>query len=94
MVNYDSNVLAIALIALYFLPAMIAVSRRAKRKAGIIILNVSLGWTVLGWIGALIWAVSDNTLPQESSDPAAPRSNRPAMSERLWAQNRPPHDPA
>jgi hypothetical protein len=39
---------------LYFLPAIIG---RDKRDAtGIILLNLSLGWTVIGWVIALIWA--------------------------------------
>jgi len=44
----------------YFLPSIIAYWRNAKRGLGIEILNWTLGWTGLGWIGALIWAVSDN----------------------------------
>lgn len=44
------------LVFIYFLPSIIG--RDAKYRSGIIILNVFLGWTILGWIGALIWAVS------------------------------------
>ncbi|MFZ6773064.1 superinfection immunity protein [Undibacterium sp. SXout7W] len=25
------------------------------------VLNIFLGWTILGWIGALVWSYSDNT---------------------------------
>ena len=43
-------------ILLYFLPAIIG---RDKRDAtGIFLLNLFLGWTVIGWVLALIWAVS------------------------------------
>lgn len=45
----------------YIIPSLIAHSRKAKRLPGIIVLNLLLGWTLLGWVGALIWAVSDNT---------------------------------
>jgi hypothetical protein len=42
------------LILLYFLPAIIG---RDKRDAtGIFLLNLFLGWTVIGWVIALIWA--------------------------------------
>ena len=47
------------LLLLYFLPTIVADQRRVRHLAGILILNLFLGWTMLGWIGALIWAVSD-----------------------------------
>ena len=33
-------------------------------QGGIIVLNLLLGWTVLGWVGALIWAVHAETESQ------------------------------
>jgi T4 superinfection immunity protein len=41
-------------ILLYFLPAIIG--RDKRDAAGIFLLNLLLGWTVIGWIIALIWA--------------------------------------
>jgi len=47
----------IALIAVvYFIPTIIV--WRKKNGPGVIALNLFLGWTVIGWIAALIWAVS------------------------------------
>lgn len=47
-------VLGVCLIV-YFMPAIIA---HGKRNAGAIFaLNLLLGWTVIGWIAALIWAL-------------------------------------
>jgi hypothetical protein len=46
------------LILVYFLPTIIAVSRKKKGTATIIILNLFLGWTVVGWVFAFIWACS------------------------------------
>ncbi len=43
---------------LYFLPAFVAYGRGHHQKAAIGMLNIFLGWTVLGWIVALIWAVT------------------------------------
>ncbi len=43
-------------ILIYFVPTLVGMSK--KDNVGIFILNLLLGWTVLGWIGALIWAVS------------------------------------
>lgn len=42
---------------LYFLPAIVAFAR-SKRDAGtILLLNFFLGWTMIGWVIALVWAL-------------------------------------
>jgi hypothetical protein len=41
-------------ILLYFLPALIG--RHKTDAMGIFIVNLLFGWTVIGWIIALIWA--------------------------------------
>jgi len=43
-------------IVLYFCPTIIAVSRKHPNGTAIIVLNVFLGWTVVGWVAALVWA--------------------------------------
>lgn len=48
-------------VALYFVPTIVAISRKAEKKAGIICLNVFAGWTGIGWIAALVWAFSSKT---------------------------------
>ncbi len=46
---------------MYFLPTIIG---REKSDAGFIFLvNLLLGWTVLGWIVAFIWACAADTRP-------------------------------
>ena len=42
------------LVVLYFLPAIIG--RDKRDAAGIFLLNLFLGWTVVGWLIALVWA--------------------------------------
>jgi RsiW-degrading membrane proteinase PrsW (M82 family) len=44
------------LLLLYFLPYVIARLCHRRQRVAILVLNFFLGWTVLGWIGALIWA--------------------------------------
>lgn len=44
-------------ITLYFLPLIVAVIRNHKNVMGVGLLNFFLGWTLLGWVGALIWSV-------------------------------------
>ena len=52
------ELLVVALIfALYFIPTLIAFLRQHKNKLAIFILNLFLGWTVLGWVVSLVWSV-------------------------------------
>jgi hypothetical protein len=44
-------------IGLYFLPAIIAAARRTHNSTGILLLNIFLGWTVIGWVFALVLAI-------------------------------------
>lgn len=48
------------LLVLYFGPALIAKGRKHKSATAILVLNFFLGWTVLGWIGSLVWAYTDD----------------------------------
>ena len=52
----------VMLAAIYFLPSIVAVFRSKSNTLAIFILNLFLGITFIGWVVALIWAVSkDNT---------------------------------
>lgn len=42
--------------ALYFLPTYEAWSRKQPNLTSIALLNLLLGWTVLGWVVAFVWA--------------------------------------
>ncbi|MFP5248635.1 MAG: superinfection immunity protein [Acidobacteriota bacterium] len=49
-------VIAAISLALYFLPSIIG---RKKRNFGAIFaLNLLLGWSVIGWIVSLVWALT------------------------------------
>jgi hypothetical protein len=50
-------------LCIYFIPSAVASGK--KHIAGIFILNLFLGWTFLGWVIALVWAVSDEKLPKK-----------------------------
>lgn len=41
---------------LYFVPSVCALLRGIKTPQGPVLLNLFLGWTILGWVAALIWA--------------------------------------
>ena len=51
----------IVVTLLYFLPTVIALSRGHLSALAIFLLNLFLGWTVVGWIVALIWSCTGNT---------------------------------
>ena len=55
-------VLSVILIGLdlYFLPTLLAVTRRSSTAAAAIVVDVFLGWSVIGWVVALALAVSDS----------------------------------
>jgi hypothetical protein len=44
-------------IGFYFLPAIIAAVRHTHNATGILLLNLFLGWTVVGWFVALLMAI-------------------------------------
>lgn len=58
---------------LYLLPLYEAVSRKHPNALGVSLLNIFLGWTLLGWLGALIWAISSRPPPEPAQEvPATP----------------------
>jgi len=60
MFGFDLPVLFFGLIilVLYFVPAIVAHSRKHPKRTAIRILNILAGWTFIGWVGALVWAYS------------------------------------
>jgi hypothetical protein len=57
------------IVALYFLPTIIALVRGASSKGSIIVINLFLGWTLIGWVVALAMAV--RSVPKSTPAPAA-----------------------
>lgn len=41
----------------YFLPSIIAAARSKRDLVSIFVLNLLLGWTAIGWVIALVWAL-------------------------------------
>lgn len=44
------------IIVIYFMPTIIAIISRKSRMVTVLMINAFLGWTVIGWIIALILA--------------------------------------
>lgn len=40
----------------YFAPTLVALVRHKRNTLSIFLLNLFLGWTLIGWIIALVWA--------------------------------------
>ena len=54
------HLIALAIfLAIYLLPTIIAINRRSKNFIWVCVLDVVLGWSGIGWIAALIWALAD-----------------------------------
>ncbi len=49
--------LPIIVLGVYFLPTIQALTAKKKNAASIAVVNVFLGWTLIGWVIALAWAV-------------------------------------
>ena len=47
------------LLAIYFLPTLVAVNVKRKNSAAIFALNLLLGWTGLGWVVSLVWRLTE-----------------------------------
>ena len=59
MIGVDANVWAVLLplgLACYLVPSLIAYLRGHRSVLVIFALNLLVGWTVVGWIGVLIWS--------------------------------------
>lgn len=53
----------LGMILLYFLPAIIA--HKKRDFTAIFLVDLLFGWTVIGWIIALIWACGAEVRPQQ-----------------------------
>lgn len=54
----------IVLLFMYVLPTIVAVARKHRQLAPIALVNILLGWSVLGWIAAMVWSLTSPQQPQ------------------------------
>lgn len=45
-------------VGIYFIPTFAAVHARHVNRDAILALNLLLGWTFIGWVIALVWALT------------------------------------
>lgn len=48
----------ITALIVYLLPGAVANLRAHHQQGAIWTLNILAGWTVIGWIGAMVWAMT------------------------------------
>lgn len=53
----------LVLFAMYWLPTIVAVVRQTHAALGIAALNFFFGWTIIGWIMAMVWALAASRGP-------------------------------
>lgn len=85
-------VIGLACLCLYFLPSGIAQHRNHPSVVGIFLLNLFLGWSLVGWVVALVWAVSGPPWPDPSKPSpiasSSPTKRCPACAEEVLAAAR------
>jgi hypothetical protein len=52
------------LFCMYMLPTIVAAVRKHRQLAPIGLLNLLLGWSVIGWVAAMVWSVTSPQAPQ------------------------------
>ena len=60
-----AGVFALAALFIYFIPTLVAVRNRHPKRGAILLVNLLLGITVLGYIGAMLWATAPTPLPEK-----------------------------
>lgn len=53
-------------IGFYFLPTIVAVTRKVTNTGSVAVINFFLGWTMIGWVVALAMACRTSQLTRDS----------------------------
>ncbi len=52
-------------LLIYFVPSFIALVRRHTYLKQVLVLNVVLGWSTIGWVALLVWAFAGGEIPDK-----------------------------
>lgn len=52
-------------VAVYFLPTIVALARKVSSPGSIVVVNLFLGWTLIGWVVALAMAARSVQKPEQ-----------------------------
>lgn len=64
-------------LVFYFIPSVIANQRNAQHSGMIFLIHLVFGWTVLGWIAALVWAIVEAPKTVPTNPVSAEATNLP-----------------
>lgn len=85
----NGAILLILIAALYLLPTVVAMLRARPNTLAIFVLNLFLGWSLVGWVVALVWALASAD-PLVAPAPAAadtrPRRKCPHCAELIFKE--------
>lgn len=70
------GLVGLACSLLYFLPTIMACKLEKTNKFAIFLLNCLLGWTLIGWVVAIVWANTKELVPMPSKSEYAPQQSR------------------
>lgn len=63
-------------LAIYFAPTVVAVCREHENGVGIALVNLFLGWSLVGWVVALVWSTMGEYKTAVVVPPSAPRGRK------------------
>ncbi len=61
----------LVILAVYPLPIAVAAARKHNALLDIMVINLWLGWTMIGWLAVLIWACNWNVKAPATKEPPA-----------------------
>jgi Superinfection immunity protein len=65
MYRWPFDGMYIVLVIFYFVPPIVASSLKHPNEEAIGVVNLHLGWTIIGWIACLIWAIRHPAAPNK-----------------------------
>lgn len=71
-----AGIFFLSAVCLYFLPSIEASLRSHENKTSVVMLNLLLGWTFIGWVVAYIWSMK-KPLVQQIPPPYYPPPPQP-----------------
>lgn len=59
--------LSVAFVLVYFLPSIVATRRQHPNAMPVFLINFFLGWTLIGWVAALVWSTTAFQKPEKAT---------------------------
>lgn len=59
------GIMLVISVGFYIIPTVVAAVRKHQNVAAIAALNLLLGWTLLGWVVAMVWSLTATSCDDE-----------------------------